>query len=74
MSKSSYYYDYTRNMSEEQIKKLGPCGKPTCYCCEGAEVCPHEECKCSDTGVEYTVFKCEVDGCDKDSSENCDDC
>ena len=27
-NKSKYYYDYTRNMSEEQIKNH--CGRPTC--------------------------------------------
>ena len=29
MGKSKYYYDYTRNMSDEQIKLSG-CGKPNC--------------------------------------------
>ena len=46
-SKSKYYYDYTRNMSDEQIKNSA-CGKDSCKCCKGSFICPHEECKCED--------------------------
>lgn len=40
-SKSKYYYDYTRNMNDEQMN-MTPCGKPACI--------NKEECKCL-TGV-----------------------
>lgn len=31
MSKNKYYYDYTRNMSDEQAEKADKCcGKPSC--------------------------------------------
>lgn len=33
MKKSKYYYDYTRNMNDEQIEK-SCCGKPACDKCK----------------------------------------
>lgn len=35
--KSKYYYDYTRNMSPEQVKK-SCCGKPACDKCKEKKV------------------------------------
>ena len=51
IGRSKYYYDYFRNMSEEQIKHH--CGRPTCekefcICCKGLAECPNEVCECID--------------------------
>lgn len=43
--KSKYYYDYTRNMSIEQIEKM-TCGSKGCGCCKGEQECPNKTCVC----------------------------
>ena len=56
MTKSEYYYDYTRNMSEEQIEN-SPCGKP---CCNNDESCELKDGSCcntqDDTGAENCTY------------------
>ena len=76
VSHSKYYYDYTRNMSEEQIKN-SPCGKPVCHCCNGSSECPHEVCECNNTiGLDILIEQLEA--CEKEDCENdpkyCSDC
>tara|TARA_R100001510_G_C7518136_1_gene114802 strand:- start:155 stop:442 length:288 start_codon:yes stop_codon:yes gene_type:complete len=81
---SKYYYDYTRNMSEEQIKN-SPCGRPVCHCCKGASECPHEVCECKDhvgpsleawtesvkrNKIGLDVFIDELESCEKEGCEN----
>ncbi len=51
--KSKYYYDYTRNMSQEQINEfeksknlMETCKKESCGCCKGADKCPNKVCVC----------------------------
>jgi len=50
MTKSKYYYDYTRNMSMEQIEKnknlIPTCENKSCGCCKGDSTCPNETCVC----------------------------
>ena len=59
MSKSDYYYNFTRNMSEEQIKN-SPCGKPCCYNKEECQVKDGSWCDCytqDDTGAENCTYE-----------------
>jgi len=60
--KSKYYYDYTRNMSPEQIEKnknlMPTCEEKSCGCCKGASECPNEVCKCEKNKKSFfNIFK-----------------
>ena len=59
MTKSEYYYDYTRNMTEEQIEN-SPCGKP---CCNNDESCELKDGSCCNTQDDTGAENCTYEDC-----------
>lgn len=81
MKKSKYYYDYTRNMSEEQEKefyKKNHCGRPSCDLSEClCEKKLNELIKDSEESFDKWTQELE-DGeqptCNLDNPEECENC
>ena len=72
MMHSKYYYDYFRNMSEEQIKEH--CGRPNCekeFC-----ICTQDNTGSSDFFEAWTKSLEELPQpeCSIDNKEDCENC
>jgi hypothetical protein len=82
VNKSKYYYDYTRNMKDDEALNVC-CGKPLCTCCDSEGICLKENCECHAPNENDASFfeawtksleESEQPKCDITNQEDCENC